>query len=402
MDRRRLDDEHAPFLRSVLDDYPSLGLRSLPSSELATTIFTGTYPGTHGYWHVRLRPDAPRPTPWWLRHVPDVVSTSFQGLLRAARISRGDAATLATVPYRRLRHLQLTRYKYGRKGRRPRDLLTVGKIPTLFAAIGLRERGARYTFHRDVARTSTLAPDLGRGGYAVDFLESRALDIIQHWSLDRSDVVRAAYRAMDTRMAELRATCTETGARLLVFSDHGHAAVEHSIDLRPILRAAGLPPARMTHFVEPSLARFWAHDESARDTLRRALSRVPDTMLLTHADLPRYDLEFETDAYGQLFLSPRPGRVFFPHDFHQPIANLFLALADRTMRHRLRNPRLRGDHAYLPEYPSERGFVVLVDGDGETVDGEATLIDIAPTILTLAGYRVPAHMTGRILFRPGR
>lgn len=392
-----MDDVHAPFLARALRAFPRAEIRTLPSSELSSTIFTGTYPGTHGRWHVRLRDDAPRSTPWWLRHVPDAVSTTLQGLLRASGIGR-DA--LATIPHRRLRQLEPRRYKYGVRGRRREDLLAVGGVPTLFTALGFGEGRARYRFHRDVRTITALAPDMGVGRYRLDFLESRALDIFQHWSLDRPEAVRAAYRAFDTRIATLFTTCRVSRSRLLVLSDHGHERVRASIDLRPILRDAGVSREGYTFFLEPSMARFWFHDASTRERLTTALRRVPQVTVLAPPDLARYHLDVGDGGFGHLFLSPLPGIVFFPHDFHQPLANAFLALTDRTMRHRLRNPCLRGDHAYLPENPSERGFVVLLDERFEPVREQAELIDVAPTLLSLAGESTPTHMRGSPIFRP--
>ena len=53
----------------------------------------------------------------------------------------------------------------------------------------------------------------------------------------------------------------------------------------------------------------------------------------------------------------------------------------------------------------ERGFVIARrPGDrdaGTTRDDRASIIDLAPTTLALAGVPVPAHMTGRVLFDTG-
>ena len=53
----------------------------------------------------------------------------------------------------------------------------------------------------------------------------------------------------------------------------------------------------------------------------------------------------------------------------------------------------------------ERGFVIARrpwDRDaGTTRDERVSIIDLAPTTLALAGVRVPAHMTGRVLFDTG-
>jgi hypothetical protein len=94
--------------------------------------------------------------------------------------------------------------------------------------------------------------------------------------------------------------------------------------------------------------------------------------------------------------------VFHPNDFTQPIGNLFMALTEPTMRHRLRNPRHRGYHGYLPGHPADDGFVVLADPEFRASAERIALIDVAPTILALLGERAPDHMTGRAVFEPKR
>lgn len=75
------------------------------------------------------------------------------------------------------------------------------------------------------------------------------------------------------------------------------------------------------------------------------------------------------------------------------------AFLEPQSRPRLSSPHHRGDHGYLPEHPSEHGFVILVDDGYDAPNSEASLIDIAPTVLSLPGDRPPASMKGRRLFR---
>ncbi len=135
--------------------------------------------------------------------------------------------------------------------------------------------------------------------------------------------------------------------------------------------------------------------------MRECLARLPHTRLLSWRDLSAYGIEFEDDAFGELYVCADPGWIFFPHDFYQPLANLFLGLTDHHQRPRLFQPRHRGNHGYLPEHPSERGFVLYADTGWRPARAEMALVDFAPTVLALLGEPVPAHMHGSAAFAPG-
>jgi len=94
----------------------------------------------------------------------------------------------------------------------------------------------------------------------------------------------------------------------------------------------------------------------------------------------------------------KPGWIFFPHDFHHPMANFFMGLTEETQRTRLLHSKHKGNHGYLPENPSEKGFAILADERFRPVDREMDLVDMAPTLLALLGEPRPDHMKGRIAF----
>jgi hypothetical protein len=129
------------------------------------------------------------------------------------------------------------------------------------------------------------------------------------------------------------------------------------------------------------------------------LTACADGVVVHNSDLKKYNIEFADNSYGEVYFYARPGRSFCPSDFHQPLANVVSAFLEPQSRPRLKSPQHRGDHGYLPEHPSERGYVILVDDRYEAPDGEATLIDVAPSVLSLLGAQRPASMKGRCLFR---
>jgi hypothetical protein len=115
--------------------------------------------------------------------------------------------------------------------------------------------------------------------------------------------------------------------------------------------------------------------------------------------MARHGLPLRDASYGEYFVYLDPGHIFFPHDFHHFLANLWLGLTDPMQRSRLRDPRHRGNHGHLPHFEAEKSFALLFDESFEPTTDPATVLDVAPTILSLLGRDPPATMKGRPLFR---
>jgi hypothetical protein len=109
---------------------------------------------------------------------------------------------------------------------------------------------------------------------------------------------------------------------------------------------------------------------------------------------------FEDDAFGEFYAIADAGKIFFPHDFYHPIGNAILGATDRHQRQRFMNPVHRGNHGYLPHFPSERGWITINDEGLSAGVSEGHVVDVAPTLLSLAGVRPPPYMSGRTLFSP--
>lgn len=184
----------------------------------------------------------------------------------------------------------------------------------------------------------------------------------------------------------------------MVVSDHGHEPIRHSHDLGSMLASLSIPEEDYNYFLEVSNARFWFHTESARRAIVGLLRSVPAATVIRHDEMARYGLPLVDDSYGEVFAYLDPGHIFFPHDFHHPLANLWLGLIDPMQRARLRGPRHRGNHGHLPHFEVERSFVLLCDDSFESIGG-GTVLDVAPTMLDMLGYAHPSTMAGHSLFR---
>lgn len=389
LDRRRISADGTPFLHAFLAGNPTVGIRTFPSTELVPTLVTGVWPHEHGFWQVSLKPDVRTGIRSRLASlVPDGIVTTYQCL----RHLLGDYE-LAAIPWRRRRHFSMHRFKYPR--RRQRDLTGLG-VDSIFDWVG---PGARYRFCQHWDELPALLDSIPVPDREFDLLELYAFDLSSHWNLDRPEVMGTYLAKLDDFMRGLVGRCAESNVTLLLLVDHGQEQIRRTIDLRKVVKNSGVGRDDYHVFMEVGQARFWFETENARSLVTKALEQVEGVRLFSWREMSQFDVSFPDEAYGELYAIAEPGVGFFPHDFYQPLANLYLGLKDPKQRPRLKGPRHRGSHGMLPDYPSERGFLVIADPDLEACAEEIRLIDFAPTVLDLLGRERPAHLEGNAAFR---
>ncbi|MBI1796196.1 MAG: alkaline phosphatase family protein [Candidatus Eisenbacteria bacterium] len=388
LDARRIDAATTPHVHALRASFPTVALRTLPTTELLPTLLTGVPPEAHGIWQVRLKSEArAMPEPRLVDRLPPVVGTTLQCLRQFA----DHGYDLAAVPPRRRRMFDLRRFKYTRREHDGRVMERIGASESLFGLLGQR---SRYRFTRRFAELPRLARELPSARFEFELLEMYALDLFQHWHMDRPAELAAAYRRADDFIGALHARARERGVRFMLLVDHGQEPVIGTIPLFAAIAGAHVPEREYALFVEAAMARLWFHTDRARTAITAAIARLDHVTRLGWRDLAAHGIRFDDDACGELYVSADPGWIFFPHDFYQPAANLFLGLFGGHQRPRLFQPRHRGNHGYLPRHPSEQGFVVLAEPGVRALRAEMTLIDFAPSVLGLLGRDVPAAMRG--------
>jgi len=221
---------------------------------------------------------------------------------------------------------------------------------------------------------------------------------VQHWHLDDDAVMDDALRRTDDFVRALHARCMERGTRFMLLVDHGQELVVGTIPLVQALRGSGVPESEFTYFAELASARLWFHSDRARRVLPSLLRELPHVTLRDWREMHACDVRFEDDTFGELYVFADAGYVFFPHDFYQPLGNLVLGIMDRQQRARAGQPVHRGNHGYLPENPSERGWMLIDDASLQPRSTETSIVDVAPTLLNLVGATPPDHMQGRCLY----
>jgi hypothetical protein len=128
----------------------------------------------------------------------------------------------------------------------------------------------------------------------------------------------------------------------MVVSDHGHEPIQGSHDLQRQLARLDLPEEDYSYFTEVSSARFWFHTPQARQRILKTLSDLEHAFIADFTEMSQFGIPPRDSRYGEVFVYLDPGYIFFPHDFHNGLANLWLGITDPMQRSRLRDPRHKG------------------------------------------------------------
>jgi hypothetical protein len=394
MDIRRLTPAQTPYIAKLMDSCPHSYFTNLPSNELFPTLVTGVDPTVHGVWGVQYaRNNNGSLARRVVDRLPDALTTSFQCL----RHYLDNSFDLAAIPPRRRRHFKLTRTKYRRRSKKPEALFNIGGIPTVLGLAGAER--AEYSFSSSSNPVKRVLPGLCEKGALIEILELYSLDRHQQWNLDRPPETARFYAVIDDFVQQLHTKCRHKDIVLMLVSDHGHEPIKGSIDIGSKLREMELTDKDISYFIEVSSVRFWPHTDTARARITDWLGSLETGKLLSYDEMSAYNVPLTDDRYGELFFYLDPGYIFFPHDFHHPLARLFLGLTDAMQRSRLRDPRHKGNHGHLHHFAAERSLMLLADPGFEAQSPQSEIFDVAPSMLSLIGVDPPASMAGRSIFQ---
>lgn len=389
LDIRHISDATTPAIAALFDRYPHVEMATIPNTELVPTLLSGVYPHEHQVWQVSIDARQQRtPGQRLIDALPDLVTTTVQCI----RQKLDPDFDLAAIPPRRRREFTQHRFKYTRRAASPEIMLEFNGNKTLFGLLG---HSAQYQFTHKFDDLNSIAKDTLSHDLKFEFLEMYALDLYQHWHLDNPAGMREALLKTDQFLSNLREGCDRSGKTLVLLSDHGQEAVRNKIPIVELLRTSGVPRTDYNFFCELACTRLWFYTEHARKTIIAKLQQLQNCSLFHFSEMHQYHVCFDDDRFGEYYVMADAGSIFFPHDFYQPLANLYLGLFGPSQKGRIFNPIHRGNHGYLPQNPSEKGFMVVVDDGIETNQQTMSLIDFAPTMLTYLGATIPLNMTGR-------
>lgn len=395
LDRRLINEGNTPFLYKAFQEYPLSEFSNIPSNELFPTMATGVSPSQHGVWGVRIRNDIDE----FLRNrVPNygknVLATSWQCI---KHYMTKDCDLAAIPPWRRER-FNITRTKYKRRSQRVEALSNIGGYPTIFDVAGLDE--SVFNFSSSSRPSEDLLEKLCLQGKSLEALELYTLDRYQQWYGNDRNACLKMYAVIDDFLQKLHGKCLKFHKQLMILVDHGHEPVVRHIDIEGLIKSQSISPSEFTHFVEVSSARFWFHSEKARAKLTASLKRVGHSKLVHWTEMYNYGIPLNDSSYGEYHLFLDPGGIFFPHDFNQPLANIFMSLTDRLQKPRLFNSKHRGNHGHLPHFEAEKSMMLLCSKEFQSLQRpDATILSVAPSILSLIDRKIPDTMDAEPLFK---
>jgi hypothetical protein len=391
-DLRHINDRGASYTARLLTSFPHVKIKSYPCTELLPSILTGAYPQQHGKYQISLKDSVSHTQP---KKGPSRAAELLVTTLQCAYSLIDYRFDLPGVPAWRRRSFDLTaRFKFVVRRRNSDVLRRIGGLDTIFDVVD----NSTYHFSMEFLRLNKLFNKICTGIHRMEFVEIHSLDVIQLWYMDQPERINYYYRHFDEFVQKLHNRCQQSNMTLVLLVDRGMEKTKKTMNIMAKLTQVDIRVNEYSFFIEPPMARFWFHTDRARSTITEMLSTLPHGQLLRFRDMSRYHLEFETMKFGETFFIADAGYMIFPHDFYNPIGNMFLGLTDWKQRPRIVDPRQRAAHGFLPSAESETGFMIVCDETCSTGMEQAEIIDVAPSLIELLGCRRPKSMKGRPLF----
>jgi predicted AlkP superfamily pyrophosphatase or phosphodiesterase len=382
-----------------------------------TAFVTGMYPGKSGIIaNQEYRPEIDRKRPIFVE-IPAVVEKGDQlsggkyisfptiaDLVQKAGERTAIAAT-KTVGLLLDRHLDPVR---------PKNSVTLfaGKAlpPDALAPI-VAALGPFPSAHlqQDTWTTKAMTDFLWKDGVpAFSLLWLGNPDLTEHESAPGSQSALAAIKSADENLAAVLVTLDRRGVRettdMFVVSDHGFSTIKRSVDLRKILRDAGL--GAQTEF----------NDEPKRGDIMLAGNGGSVLFYLEGHDamLTRHLVEFlqQSDFAGVIFTrEPMPGtfRLDQAKIESKDAPDVVMAFRWNEEKNQFGVPGMinadwqrgagKGTHATLSRFDMHN-MLIAAGPDfrrGKVTDLPSGNVDLAPTILRFLGITAPQQLDGRIL-----
>lgn len=289
------------------------------------TILTGVSPREHGHFSFFVK-CAPQQSPFRCLRALAWLPQRLAGYHRLRnRLSRYFAKLkgytgyfqLYSVPFRFLPWLDYTEKK---------DIYQPGGIlggqPTFLEH--WRRSGKKWhcsDWRRgDCANYAESEALIAQGEVELLYLFTAGLDATMHRHGPWAPQTRHAFQQFEAQVEALMALAREnySDVQLSIFSDHGMTQVTQSSDLR--LRCEQLPLRYGSDYIavwDSTMARFWFHNENAREQITQLLQAAPEGKLLDSAQLEAWRCDFPDQRYGELFYLLHPGTLFVPSFLNQ-------------------------------------------------------------------------------------
>ena len=386
-----LNAKNAPFLYSTKKESTCLPLKTLLgfSSSIKATLWTSTYPHTHGLWtywgHISHIKNSPPPLYKIFEPIPCIDLRAFaRHVMRYALERMGSPAIewfMASVPDDIMPF-------FSRLSPEISSNENINGIRTLFGILG--ERGIEYEYFntRDYD-IPNLKFDSQSESFNVIFIPN--FDGIGHRYGPFSNEIESEVRKLDIFMHKIMERYKNAkDFQMLMFSDHGMARLKEKVNIKKVVDHLSLrQPEDYLAFYDSTLARFWFFSEKAEKMIVSKLQSLDNGKILDEVDKKRFGIDFGHNWYGDTLFLVKAQFEIFP--------NYFVSFIPKFLELKLTR---RGMHGYDPGHPSQYGIFFH---HGHTLDSLSGLksfeiIDVAPFILKLFGIKKLPHFESNLKF----
>jgi len=306
-----------PFLAGLAPNRHRLESVFGYSSACVPSIVSGRWPDEHRHWCYFIH--APETSPFrglrWLRWLPKALTgrrivRRWMTKFVKRQLGFKGYFDLYNIPFAHIHRFDFTEKKS--------PLAPGGMNAGQNIFDQLAENGVPYfvndpTRPEEESRDALLAA-IGKGDINFAFTYWAGLDGLMHAEGNDSPRVGEQLAMYEQWIARAVAAARERyeDVELFVFSDHGMANCDETLDLQAALAHLPLEFGRdYTAVYDSTMARFWFHTDGAREAITAALGRVPQGRILGDAELA--SLRTPTDGtWGELMFLVREGVLIVP------------------------------------------------------------------------------------------
>ena len=301
---------------------------------IEATLFTGLAPSEHGVWgEFRPAPAAPAREPMLDRlarlaiRIGDVLPSDRLRLdaryvIARLRQPNRHLPTSNLIPAHLIpwftRSLETPIWQPG----------SLGAITTIFDELRAAGRSFEIVGYPIVQRDDRIVSRVTarvHQGTLPDFwyIKFSALDALGHRFGPDVTRLAPALRALNEQLTHLVSALKSAysgGIDIAVVSDHGMSRVEHTIDVRPLLKQMDLVPGRgLLYFLDSTTIRFWSENPRTRDVIAARFAEMPGARLLGARARSAVHVPDGVVA-GDLLIALDEGNVVFPDFFRRHAA----------------------------------------------------------------------------------
>lgn len=180
------------------------------------------------------------------------------------------------------------------------------------------------------------------------------IDPISHEHGTKSKETKEVVKIMDETVEKI----SETGRKMLIWSDHGMVDVKNHIDGMEYLGQSGLTEGRdYVYFIDSTMLRVWTKSPTVKKRLISSLKNSKHGHILSASEVKNYKMP---DGYGDIIWLANPGTLLLPNFFQG-------------------NHLMKAAHGYNPKIKAQKGIYIAPGGNGKR---DANIVDMLPTILS--------------------